>query len=45
MRLRWKAGAFRSRPGQGIVRHYCELLRADGVVCSLFDTVLIRCRE
>jgi hypothetical protein len=45
MRLRWKASAFRSRPGRALWR-YCELLRADGVVLlSLFDTVLIRCRE
>lgn len=44
--LRWEEKRLSgSRPGVGIVRHYCELLREDGVpLISLYDTILLRCR-
>ena len=46
VKLRWESKRLSdSRPGVGIVRHYCELLREDGrALLSLYDTILIRRR-
>ena len=46
VKLRWEEKRLSgSRPGVGIVRHYCELLRADDTpLISLYDTILLRCR-
>ena len=46
LRLRWlEKRASASKPGFGIARHQCELVRADGaVLLALFDTILISCR-
>jgi len=43
LRLRWlDKRPSGSKPGCGIARHQCELVRADGaVVLSLLDTILI----
>lgn len=43
LRLKWiEKRPSNSRPGVGIARHLCELIRADGtVLLSLYDTVLI----
>lgn len=43
LRLRWlEKRTSQSKPGFGIARHQCELVRADGaVLLSLFDTILI----
>jgi len=46
VKLRWEEKRLSSsRPGVGIVRHYCELLREDDApLISLYDTILLRRR-
>jgi acyl dehydratase len=46
LRLRWvEKRPSGSRPGAGIAKHFCELMRDDGtVLLSLFDTILISAR-
>lgn len=46
LRLRWlDKRPSQSKPGYGIARHQCELMREDGtVLLSLFDTILITLR-
>ena len=43
LRLEWHEKRLsNSRPGTGIAKHLCELIRADGaVLLSLYDTVLV----
>ena len=47
LRLRWlDKRTSQSKPGRGIARHQCELVREDGtVLLSLFDTILIARRS